>query len=108
MNKPAPSFALRHEWTTTAGDDLAVVIEDSGVSRLIWLRPPREELDQQPREWGHALLALVADLLRERDRAKAAIEALEARGADERAPAIWCAGFGAAKAAALALLEPGE
>lgn len=55
---------IRHEWTTDSGDDLAIVIEDTGCVRLLfkgfW---DTEWKDQHPREWPHSLLSLAASLL---------------------------------------------
>ena len=66
MSEHGPEdFSLRHEWTTASGDELAIVIENDGVLRLLFLRPPQEDVEALPRDHAFALLALAADLLKD-------------------------------------------
>jgi hypothetical protein len=112
--------ALRHEWTTAAGHDLAIVAEDGGAVRLERKASPPGDPDAwvathyayDPHTLDHALLALAAELLREREEVRAALnEAVKtldgATASTFYAPTLlreWCEGFDTAKLAVLAIL----
>lgn len=101
----------RHEFDTREGDRLALLIDADGALRLVQVWPaPFEEKDLLPRDHAYALLALAADLLRERESAREVIEAMERpRGLpfepESEEMRIFEGGFERAKAAALAAME---
>lgn len=96
---------IRHEFDTMDGDRLTLLIQEDGALRLVQVWPaPFEDKDLLPRDHAYALLALAADLLRERVAARKAVAALKPSTAIRSRPSM-LAGFEAAQNAALAALE---
>jgi hypothetical protein len=89
---------IRHEFRAPNGDHMAIVVEDNGNLRLLFCSVVYEEEECKPREHGHALLRLVADLLIER-------EGIEDRLREEIRDGSHADGFVAGYAAGLAEMD---